>query len=70
MVAPPNYWAPLDEREGDKENNSNEIFNPGKEVEIKKAEIGAKEKKVEKFNLKDQLFTCEKRRDRFCNIHF
>jgi len=54
MVAPPNYWAPLDEREGDEENNSNEIFDPGKEVEIKKAEMAQvsteNDMRIEKIN--------------------
>jgi hypothetical protein len=39
LVAPPNYWAPLEERSGDEENNSNRIFDPGKEVTIKKVEM-------------------------------
>ena len=54
MVAPPNYWVPLDEREGDKENNSNEISDPGKEVEIKKAEMAQvsteNDMRIEKIN--------------------
>ena len=54
MVAPPNYWAPLDEREGDKENDSNEIFDPGNEVEIMKAEMAQvsteNDMRIEKIN--------------------
>ena len=39
MVAPPNYWAPLDARKGNEDNDSNEIFDPGKEVEKEMAQV-------------------------------
>jgi hypothetical protein len=39
LVATPNYWAPLDEKEGDKDNDSNEVFDPGKEVDNKMAQV-------------------------------
>ena len=51
MVATLNYWAPLDAREGDEENNSNEIFDPGKEVEIEMAQVSIEnEMRMEKIN--------------------
>ena len=56
MVAPPNYWAPLDAREGNEDNDSNEIFDPGKEVEKEMAQVSiendTRRKKINKIQAK------------------